>query len=408
MELIELDDPMQGTGARRTGAAVTTAICFIMATLAWGTVFYGHSVYMDALMRAHGWSTALISSAILVFWLAALPGTLFVGFLVDRFGPPVVVAAGGLCVGGGLISLSSVDQPWQMYVVYAVLGFGYPALAAAVIGATLVPWFERGFGAALGIALTGASVGGAVIPVLVVQGSTEYGFNATVTFVGALVIAIVLFLVVLLTIFRRPRPVLAGPAGAAAISMKGMLGKSLFWKIAIAAALGLGGQIGFLGHQVPVMASQVDQVTASFMVTVVAIASAVGRLIVGLLSRFLPIAVLAALSYFVHGAGIAVLAVSDTVVWLYAGCALAGLFVGAIVMLPPMLVRENFGTEGYGRIYAMVNVVMYLMAGLSIWSVGLLKDYTGDYTSSLWMLVALEILAVLLVLSLARQPVKIT
>lgn len=118
---------MQGTGARRTGAAVTTAICFIMATLAWGTVFYGHSVYMDALMRAHGWSTAFISSAILIFWLAALPGTLFVGFLVDRFGPPVVVAVGGLCVGGGLISLSSVDQPWQMYVVYAVLGFGYPA-----------------------------------------------------------------------------------------------------------------------------------------------------------------------------------------------------------------------------------------------------------------------------------------
>ena len=49
------------------------AMCFAMAVMAWGTVFYGHSVYMDQLMRDQGWSASLISSAILIFWIASTP-----------------------------------------------------------------------------------------------------------------------------------------------------------------------------------------------------------------------------------------------------------------------------------------------------------------------------------------------
>ena len=99
-----------------------------MATFAWGTVFYGHSVYMDALMREHGWSAALISSAILMFWIASLPGTLSVGLLVDRFGPALVVVLGGVCISGGLVSLAWITSPWQLFFVYTAMGFGYPPI----------------------------------------------------------------------------------------------------------------------------------------------------------------------------------------------------------------------------------------------------------------------------------------
>ena len=102
-----------------------TAMCFLMAVMAWGTVFYGHSVYMDQLMRDQGWSASLISSAILVFWIASLPGTLFVGLLVDKFGSAPVVAMGGLCIGGGLIALSQVSTLWHLYAIYIAMGFGW-------------------------------------------------------------------------------------------------------------------------------------------------------------------------------------------------------------------------------------------------------------------------------------------
>ena len=62
------------------------------------------------------------------------------------------------------------------------------------------------------------------------------------------------------------------------------------------------------------------------------------------------------------------------------------MFVGAIVMLPLILVRQVFGTSGYGRKYAMVNVVIYIFAGLTLWFVGLLRDQSTDCTITLCML----------------------
>ncbi|MFT5510664.1 MAG: cyanate permease [Hyphomicrobiaceae bacterium] len=381
---------------------LSTVICFVMAVLAWGTVFYGHSVYMDALMREHGWSASLVSSAVLVFWIASLPGTLFVGMLVDRKGPVPVVAIGGLCIGGGLYLLGQITEHWQMYVIYAAMGFGYPALAAAAISATLTPWFDRGFGVALGIALTGASVGGAIVPPLMVQHSAVHGFDVTMTLAGTVVLAIVFAAVFLLYLVGRPNSPDRHVADAVPYSMLAIIGHWRFWAIAIPAALGLGGQVGLLAHQVPIIAMHIDQVSAAFMVTVVAISSAFGRLLVGLLSRYLSVTVLAALSYILHGTGIALLAVADTEVWILAACAVAGLTVGAIVMLPPLIVRHVYGTDGFGRTYAMVNVVMYVFAGLSPWMVGVLRDAMGDYSAALWMLVVLEVLAAGFILGALR------
>lgn len=383
---------------------LSTVICFILAVLAWGTVFYGHSVYMDALMRAHGWSSSLISSAILVFWIASLPGTLSVGVLIDRFGPALVVAIGGISIGLGLCLLGRVVAPWQLFVIYAMMGFGYPALAGAAISATLAPWFERGFGVALGIALTGASVGGALLPPLMVQMTAVHGFDVTTFMVGSAVLVIALAAVIELALIGRPRKAkTANGAAAKPYSMWAILGATRFWMIAIPAAFGLGGQVGFLAHQVPMLATHIDQVTAAFMVTVVAVSSAIGRLLIGVLSRYLSIVVLTSLTYALHGAGLAVLATVDDLTGILVGCAVTGLTVGAIVMLPPIIVRQVYGTEGFGRTYAMVNVVMYVFAALSPWLVGLIRDATGDYITALWMLVALEIVAATLILGAARN-----
>lgn len=389
---------MNAPARRSTRAHLSIGVCFIMAVLAWGTVFYGHSVYMNALMQSHGWSSSLISSAILVFWIASLPGTLSVGILVDRYGPIPVVAMGGVCIGTALCLLGRINEPWQMYVLYAAMGFGYPALAAAAISATLAPWFATGFGVSLGLALTGASVGGALIPPLIVYGAELHGFAATMTAMGGAVLLIVLLAVISLWLIGRPAGQSKTAENDAPYSMLAIISRSRFWAIAIPAALGLGGQVGFLAHQIPIIATQIGQGRAALMVTVVAIASAIGRLLIGILSRYLSVTVLAALCYALLGSGVAILAVAETETDILGACIIAGLTVGGIVMLPPLIVRQAYGTIGFGRTYAMINVVMYVLAGLTPWLVGLLRDTSGTYASALWALAAIEITAAALIL----------
>ena len=57
-----------------------------MAAIAWGSVFYGHSVYLTALTGDGRWSIGQISTGITIFWISSLPGTLFVGYLIDKKG----------------------------------------------------------------------------------------------------------------------------------------------------------------------------------------------------------------------------------------------------------------------------------------------------------------------------------
>lgn len=386
------------TSQQRRARVIVTLACFLMATFAWGTVFYGHSVYMDALTRDRGWSTALVSTAILVFWLASLPGTMSVGFLIDRRGPVPVVIIGALCIGFGLIALGQVTEPWQLFGVYIVLGFGYPAMAAAAISSTLAPWFEKGFGAALGIALSGASVGGALVPVLLVYSSQRHGFDTTMLFAGATVLVVLALVAIVLRGLGRPERESADKVAAAPVKRWERLKDPLFWRIAVAAALGLGGQVGLLAHQIPIVSAHGTAEAAAIAVTVVAAASAIGRLAIAQASLVVPATLLAALSYGLFGTGVAVIALSQSLTETYIGCAIAGFVVGPIVLLPPILVRKAFGSNGYGGTYALVTVVMYVLAALVPWVVGMLHAQWGNYAGGLWVLVLLEVAAAALII----------
>jgi MFS family permease len=280
------------TRSHRNARIIVTLGCFLMATFAWGTVFYGHSVYMDALTRERGWSTALISTSILVFWFSSLPGTLSVGYLIDRRGPVPVVVIGALCIGIGLIALGHVTQRWQLFAVYIVLGFGYPAMAAAAISPTLAPWFDKGFGAALGVALSGASVGGAIVPVLMVYSTARNGFEMTMLVAGGSVLATLAVVAIVLAQLGRPEGATSARRDEIRIGARERLRDPLFWRIAVAAALGLGGQVGLLAHQIPIVAVHGTPEAAALAVTVVAVGSAVGRLVISQASRVVPVTLL--------------------------------------------------------------------------------------------------------------------
>ncbi|MEM7250315.1 MAG: MFS transporter [Pseudomonadota bacterium] len=373
-------------------ARLILGVCFLMAFFAWGTVFYGNGVYLVALRNFRDWSIGDISLGIGLFFIAGVPATLVHGALVDRFGPRWIVAYGAVSVGGGIAMLGVANSLYVLYAVMFVLGTGYPALATPLVSATLLPWFRDNYGWALSLALTGASVGGAVLVPVMVHAIERWGFPATTLATGAIVLVVLLPLAIL--VLTQPglddveRPTVFAPD---------VLRDGEFWRLSLACALGLGVQVGFLMHHLAILERHMAVEMAAYAVSAAVIAAAIGRLVFGYLSRWLALHVLTAMAYVMQACGIGWLALAWADWQRLAASVLAGFSIGAIVMLPALLVRHRFGPARYGRAYAAVNVALYSLAGISPALVGFITDRLGSYAPSLLLLFAIQVIAASLI-----------
>ena len=378
-------------------------VCFLMAAIAWGSVFYGHSVYLKALTGDGRWSIGQISTGITIFWISSLPGTLFVGYLIDKKGASWVVFIGACCIGFSLVGISWARDLWLIFVCYGIMGFAYPAVGAAAISATLSPWFFKDFGWALGLSLTGASVGGAIIPPIMTYTIQELSFPLTMIFVGGIVFCILCMLTFILAYTKPVTVKSVTPFHSKNPIAVGLFKQGVFWRISIAAGMALAGQVGFLAHQIPIALQQTSEFSSVISVTIVAISAAIGRLMTAFASRLVGVTKIAALCYAFQGVGILIVSLAKTTALLWFGCSVAGLVVGAIVMLSPMLVREAFGSMDYGKNYAAVNVILYLFAAVSPWFLGHMFDHHQSYTVGLVTLFIIQVVAAVLILPIVNS-----
>ena len=98
------------------------------------------------------WTFSLL--IILQTWCSPLQA-----YLVDRFGPRLLISIGALMSGGGWVLSSYVDNLWALYFTYGVVcGFGTGIIYVGIIG-LMVRWFPDRRGLAAGIAAAGYGFG---------------------------------------------------------------------------------------------------------------------------------------------------------------------------------------------------------------------------------------------------------
>lgn len=139
-------------------------VVLIGALLAQVTIagLYAWSVFGTALQAERGWdSNAIIWPYALAQFVFAF-ATLLSGRLVDRKGPGITLAIGGLLYGTGLILSSFVQSPGMVYITYGILtgaGVGFVYVCPL---STLIKWFPKNRGMITGLSV-GVFGGGSII-----------------------------------------------------------------------------------------------------------------------------------------------------------------------------------------------------------------------------------------------------
>src|SRR5579864_4726040 len=146
-------------------------LCMVMIA----NLQYGWTLFVNPIDSKYHWGNAAIQVAYTTFILLETWLVPFEGYLVDRFGPRLLVAIGGVLVGLAWFLTSIAADLWVLYVGMAIGGVGAGIVYGTAIGNAL-KWFPDRRGLAAGLTAAGFGAGSAltIIPIANMIASSGY------------------------------------------------------------------------------------------------------------------------------------------------------------------------------------------------------------------------------------------
>ena len=398
--------PPDETSLRYEGWRIV-AVCFLVATFGWGLGFYGQSVYLAELQRLHGWQVSSISAGTTFFYLFGALIVVFVAEAMRSFGPRNCLIAGLLAMACAAVALGQVRTLWQLYLADALLAFGWAGTSLAMITTTVSLWFEQRRGMAISLALNGASFGGiAGVPVLVFA-IGHLGFAMTMTVVASVMV----ILVVPIVAFSVGRPPLqVGTARAAPSSGRQIRTDALrdigFLSIAIAFALVLFAQVGFIVHLIAFLDPMIGRPSAALALSLLTIMAMIGRVLFSAVIDRFDQRLASALSFLSQALALAIVINSRSGIVLIGACIVYGFSVGNLITLPSLIVQREFDGRSFGVLISLITAVTQVTYAFGPGVVGALRDIYGSYAVPFYGCIALELIAAALIM--VRGPKRVS
>jgi MFS family permease len=404
-------------GAGASGYAwVVLAVCLLITTLTYAGS-YSFGLFFNPLRAEFGWSSAQTSGVFALFMFCYCIFGIFSGWAVDRVGPRITTIVGGLCLGLGFLFSGMVHKLWQIYLSYGLLaGAGMSCVYGPVL-TTASRWFRRRQGLALGLVSSGIGLGTFVGPPIFGHLIPAYGWRVSYLAAGICIGGSMILLGVLL----REDPVQAAerseerkdPAaerryrstsGVDEWSARQVICTKPFWLYsAVYVMVGFGLQM-MLAHLVPYMQATYDLSlsAAAAVFSVIGVASAAGRLIMGGVSDYLGARKSLALSIVVEGVAVALIVLSTRKWMLYPFGLLLGFGYGGHAPQFPAIIRELFGMKRMGRNIGLQQIFYGSGALFGPLLAGWMFDRTGSYVLPFTIAAGALILAGWLGLTLKR------
>src|SRR2546426_10505849 len=135
--------------------------CSILSMVAVANFQYGWTLFVPPLQKHLGQEQAAIQVTFTLFVLLETWLVPFEGWLVDKFGPRLLVMIGGGPGGLGWVGSGKAESLTALYLAYAVAGLGAGVVYGTAIGSAL-KWFPDHRGLAAGLTAAGFGAGSAL------------------------------------------------------------------------------------------------------------------------------------------------------------------------------------------------------------------------------------------------------
>ncbi|MEP1472576.1 MAG: MFS transporter [Halieaceae bacterium] len=351
-----------------------------------GMTISGLSVYDLAFIDRFEWSMGEIKFRDLI--TLALTGLLapFAGILLDRYGVRRCMMVGWAVLALGYLAYSRLDSLVGMYAIHAsfAIVLVFCGLNAVVI--LVSSWFVRYRGTAIGITLTGSSLGGAIFP--------QYGTRMMASFdwQWAMLVAVAfpLILLVITWLLIRDKPDQAPTpevteaeaiaAGAPAdVAYADALRTTTFWALAVIAMCTFYTVLGVQAHVFKYMRdSGFDAQVATNAISLFFMCALVGKFLFGMLADMIDGRKVFYGNMIVMLIGSIILARMDIeLVWI--AVITFGLGWGGAYTMLQLTVMNTFGLRDAGKILGTITILDAIGGGVGIWLTGVMYDRSGSY-----------------------------
>jgi cyanate permease len=105
-----------------------------------------------------------------------------------------------------------------------------------------------------------------------------------------------------------------------------------------------------------------------------------------------------ALSVLSQAAALFAMTQTTNPVALFAACAVFGLTIGNLITLPGLVIQREFEAAAFGMLVGLSTAIGQYTCVFGPGLLGLVRDWTGGYTASLALCIALQLVAAALIL----------
>jgi sugar phosphate permease len=363
-------------------------------------------IFLRPITMEMDWDRGALSGALSLSIVVGGGIGILSGRLTDRYGPRPIIRIGALLTGMAFLLMSQISALWHAYLILGILRGMGTSFSLIPVAAVIPRWFVKRRGIAMGLAMSGIGLGGIITPLLTQWLISTSGWRNAFIIIGSITIIIIIPLAQLLK--HSPQQLGLKPygddelienktarsSGIDGLSLRQAIRTRGFWLFGLIQTFAHICMVAVLIHIVPHANDiGIPPVTAAGILSFIAGAGIIGRLILGFISDR------------IGGKRVLTVCLFAREIWMfYVFAVIFGLANGGFTTLIPVVSAELFGLISLGAIIGGVGIFGRLGEALGAPLSGSIFDITASYR--LAFLICIGICALAIILSLVLMKYK--